>query len=246
MSAQSIPYRNPVDAPVDSDLIIVPYHFDRLRKPAEEPDQDARVRVGRALTWNVFRALELLPPAFWLRRLRARLQDPNPGVPAPTVARVSLWPALEPSPALALTEGDRRVVPDVLIETEFTVWTLLTLFGRDMSDNNHGTMDLVMRTIDAGSWYAGSREYCFGLIVADPDDAPQAVARVQHYGRQRSHLLNRLSFRSDWLRNVGALGIARWRDLEEILQDCARSDALTPLERTIAARAVEWVADGMR
>lgn len=97
-----------------------------------------------------------------------------------------------------------------------------------MSDNNHGTMDLVMRTIDAGSWYAGSREYCFGLIVADPDDAPQAVARVRHYGRHRPHLLNRLSFRSDGLRNLGALCIARWRDLEEILRDCARSNTLTP------------------
>jgi hypothetical protein len=69
---------------------------------------------------------------------------------------------------------------------------------------------------------------------------------VRHYARHRSHLLNRLSFRSDALRNVGALGIARWRDLEEILRDCARSNTLTPLERTIAAHAVEWVADEPR
>lgn len=241
MSAPSIPFRNPVGTPAESDFIVVPHHFDRLRQPAEEPDQDAGVRVGRALTWNLFRALELLPPAFWLRRLRARLQDPNPGVPAPTLARVSLWKALEPSPALALTGADAHVVSDVVIETEFTVWTLLTLFGRDMRDDTGETVDQVMRTIDAGSWYAGAREYCFGLIVADPADAPHTISRVQHYARHRSHVTNRLPARSDGLRNMRAVGVARWRDVEEILEDGARSNAVTPIERAIAARAVEWL-----
>ena len=56
-------------------FVVCPHHPDRLRRPSPRPGAfDADV-LQRAFTWNVFRTLELLPPAFWLRRLQARLQN---------------------------------------------------------------------------------------------------------------------------------------------------------------------------
>ena len=46
--------------------------------------------VTQALTWNIFRTAELLPPAFWLRRLNASLGIALP-CPAPVTSKVQLW-----------------------------------------------------------------------------------------------------------------------------------------------------------
>jgi hypothetical protein len=225
-----------------TDLFVVPHHFDRLRRPRTGSGTAVDAALEQALAWNVFRTFELLPPAFWLRRLRARLQDTNLGAPAPTLTRVSLWPVLTPSPAQALEDGGSPVVPDVLIETEFTVWTLLTLAGRDLEDDDEGSADPILRAIDASAWYAGGRTCCFGLIVSDVDRAPRAVARARHYARRRAHVLNRLAAGGAERRNLGAIGIARWRDLAEILEDCTVSDALAPAERAMASRTLDWFA----
>lgn len=56
-----------------------------------------------------------------------------------------------------------------------------------------------------------------------------------------THVINRLPPRADNLRNLGAIGVATWRDLRDILEDCAASDALAPPERAIANHALEWL-----
>ena len=56
-------------------LIVWPHHPDQLRRPASRPGALHADNLQHALAWNVFRTLELLPPAFWLRRLQARLQS---------------------------------------------------------------------------------------------------------------------------------------------------------------------------
>ena len=66
-------------------FVVWPHHPDRLRWPAPS-GMDAC--VTQALTWNIFRTAELLPPAFWLRRLNASLGIAPP-CPASVTARVS-------------------------------------------------------------------------------------------------------------------------------------------------------------
>lgn len=241
MTVTSSSLQDTVDTLADHELLVVPHHFDRLRRPVDDPNTNARASFEQALTWNIFRTFELLPPPFWLRRLRARLQDTNPGMPAPTVARVSLWQALAPSPAQALTADATPVVADVLIETEFTVWALISLVGRDINHAQDGSPDMVARMIDAACWCAGARECSVGLIVSDPAHSPRAVSRVRHYARHRSHVVNVLAGYAEHVRKVGAIGVARWTDLAEILGDGAASDALTPVDRAIANRALEWI-----
>ena len=51
-------------------LVIWPHHRDTLQLPAVDRWDPT---PAEAMTWNIFRTLELMPPAFWLRRLNAFL-----------------------------------------------------------------------------------------------------------------------------------------------------------------------------
>jgi hypothetical protein len=56
-----------------SEFILLDHHPDASRRPAPAPGLIGVENRRAALTWNVFRTLELIAPAFWLRRFRARL-----------------------------------------------------------------------------------------------------------------------------------------------------------------------------
>lgn len=139
-------------------LVVCPHHPDQLRRPASRPGALHADNLEHALTWNVFRTLELLPPAFWLRRLQARLQSAQALEAAPQIVRVELWSALPLPPAQRLIDSDRtEPVADILIETKHAVWTLMV--GSDDWLEDHATgSDAVARLIDAGSWFAGTRD----------------------------------------------------------------------------------------
>jgi hypothetical protein len=116
-----------------------------------------RPTLLHALTWNVFRTFELLPPAFWLRRLQARLHSALTLEAAPQIVRVELWRALPLPPAPRLIDPDRaEPVADILIETEHVMWTLMVRPDDRLEDHATGS-DPVARLIDAGSWFAGTQ-----------------------------------------------------------------------------------------
>jgi hypothetical protein len=128
-------------------FVIAPHHPDRLRRPPARPGAVERDRFQQALTWNVFRTLELLAPAFWLRRLHVRLTGDEPP-PAAQIVQVSLWPAL-PLPPIQRIDGARPDVRvDVAIETEHSVWTLIVARGRDHAADDG---DRVAPVVDAGA-----------------------------------------------------------------------------------------------
>jgi hypothetical protein len=135
-------------------LIVCPHHPDLLRRPAPRAGDLHADNLEYALTWNVFRTLELLPPAFWLRRLQARLQNAQSLEAAPQIVRVELWRALSLPPAQQLVDPGRAApVADILIETEHAVWALMVRSDDWLEDHVSGT-DPVARLIDAGSWFA--------------------------------------------------------------------------------------------
>ena len=69
---------SPTEA-VRDQIVIAPHHQDSLRRPSPRLGAIGHDRFRQTLLWNVFRTFELLPPAFWLRRLQARLHmDPSP------------------------------------------------------------------------------------------------------------------------------------------------------------------------
>ena len=58
---------------VREQIVIASHHPDRRRRPLTRPGAIESDQFRQALLWNIFRTFELLPPAFWLRRLKARL-----------------------------------------------------------------------------------------------------------------------------------------------------------------------------
>ena len=144
---------------VRDQLVIAPHHPDRLGRPPARLGAIEDERFQQTLTWNVFRTLELVTPAFWLRRLHIRLTgDQSPATPQ--IVTVSLWRRL-PLPPIQRIDGARAdVIADIVIETEHTVWTLIVADGRDHSTDD---LDRVAHLVDAGCLARGrSRVFLWG------------------------------------------------------------------------------------
>jgi hypothetical protein len=230
----------PIEA-VREQIVIAPHHPDSLRRPSPRRGALEDDRFRQALLWNVFRTLELLPPAFWLRRLQARLHmDPVPG--APHTVRVNLWRPLA-LPFAHHVDGARPdVVADVVIETEHAVWTLMPCaenLRHVPAESPKG--DLASQLIDATSWYAGTRSCYFGVVLCQPSHQDAGVALVERYFRSRDSLRLRSDGRDNHLANVRGVGSVRWADLGAILRDCERAAALTDIERALARNVVTWL-----
>jgi hypothetical protein len=233
--------RSPQIAAVCDQIVIAPHHPDSLRRPSPRLGAVEDDRFRQNLLWNVFRTFELLPPAFWLRRLQARLHmDPVQG--ATHTVRVGLWRPL----ALPLThhlDGVRPdIVADVVIETEHAVWTLMLCGDAPRHvDAESATGDFASQVIDATSWYAGTRSCYFGILASQPRHLDAGVALVERYFRSRDSLQLRANTRSNAHSNVRGIGSVRWPDLAAILRDCEQADVLTNIERALARNAVTWL-----
>jgi len=222
-------------------LIVCPHHPDLLRRPVSRAGDLHADDLQYALTWNVFRTLELLPPAFWLRRLQARLQSAQSLQAAPQIVRVELWRALSRPPAQQLVDPGRAApVADVLIETEHTVWALMVRSDDRLEDHVSGA-DPVAQLIDAGSWFAGTRDFHIGFIVVDPESAPVATALVRRYGRSTNSVMLRSGSRACSMTNVRGIALTCWVDLAAILRDCEQSPVLSDIERALARNALAWL-----
>lgn len=218
-------------------FVIAPHHPDRLQRPVPRPGAIERVRFLQALTWNVFRTLELLEPAFWLRRLHTRLTG-NPSPAAPQVVRVSLWRPL-PLPPIQRIDGARPdVVVDVAIETEHAVWTLSVASGDDR-DDRHG--DGFAQAADAGSWLAGAREHYCGVIEGDTTAASTGALWAERYARSRDSVELRSATRGPARPASTSVGALRWSDLAAILEESQDAPTLSAIERALARNATAWL-----
>ena len=223
-----------------SEFILLDHHPDFSRKPEAKPGLIDIENRSTALAWNTFRTLELIAPAFWLRRLRARLDVLTSLEPVDRSLSVRLWAVL-PTPA---ERGNRDpVCVDALIETDTAVYGVMTFAGSDLEfgDSTLARPDAILRTIDAVSWYAGARDCYIALITSDWSDTPIGSALIERYRGSRDVLRRRLPHRRDGLMNVRGIGRMTWRDVAGIIQDCADSDSLTDLERFAASRTARWL-----
>jgi hypothetical protein len=220
-------------------FVIAPHHPDRLGRPQALPGRVEDERFHQALTWNVFRTLELLAPAFWLRRVHLKLTG-HALEAVPQTVRVSLWRAL-PMPPIQRIDGARpEVVADVVIETEHTVWTLGVAAGREPWGDD-GCGESVARLVDAGAWLAGARDHHSGLI--DAVDVAMSIGRSLRgryaWSRESAELRSRM--RPPVRARLSSFGALAWTDLAAILRECQHASGLSSIEQALAGNAVQWL-----
>lgn len=228
-------------ADVRNQFVIAPHHTDRLRRPPARLGAIDRDQFQQALTWNIFRTLELIAPAFWIRRLHVRLRGDASLVPPQTV-RISLWRPLPLPPIQRIDGACPDAVPDVVIETEHTVWTLLTPTAGD-----YGGDSTVAQMAAAGAWLAGAREHYCGIIEARTTSTSFGGVLTDRYARSRESVALRSATRGSAAPMLTGFGTLEWNDLAAILEECQQAQNLTAIERALARNAVEWlrqVGDG--
>ncbi len=217
-------------------LIVWSHHPDVLQRTCS--GTWGALPASQALTWNIFRTLELMPPAFWLRRLNATL-DLAPPAPAPVTARVRLWSELPPPPNGNGTPKT-KVEADVLIETEHAVWALLVCHTGDVVlPASAAQADVVAPLAHAASWHAGVRDCYVGLIVPESGEAPLARALVRRYRASPRAVQLRVA-RGHNPANVAGVGLTTWARLIRIVRDAATADTIDHAERLMAGRAAAW------
>ena len=218
-------------------FVIAPHHPDRLRRPAARLGALAEDRFAQALTWNVFRTLELLSPAFWLRRLHVRATGAASSA-APQMVRVALWETLRLPPIRRL-DGDRAgAFVDVVIETEHAVWTLMVGTDCDrLLDDDRSIADVV----DAGAWLAGGREYYCGVIERAAGAASPGTVLRDRYSRSRDSAELRSSARGPVRPTRVVWGALQWEDLAALLAECADAPHLPRIEQALAHNVVAWL-----
>jgi hypothetical protein len=220
---------------VRDEFVIVSHHPDRLRRPPGHLGALDRDRLTQALTWNVFRTLELIAPAFWLRRLHVRLAGELSFVP-PQIVRVSLWRPLSLPPIQQIDGARPDVVADVVIETEHAVWTMGTVVAADRQD-----ADVVTEIIDAGAWLAGSRDHYSGLIEPRTTEISFGGVLKRRYGRSHASVELQTATRGPARPKSTTFGVLEWNDLITILKDCEAAPNLSAIERTLARNAIVWL-----
>ncbi len=193
-------------------------------------------RLCTALTWNVFQTLRLIAPAFWMRRLRARLVGVESIDHVPLAASIDLWESDAAADAGAIRA-------DVIVETEHAVIGLLTLFRKDLAaDAATGTaLEQVLDLIDAVASRAGVRDSYVGVITSDAADSPMAMSLVDRRAAPPGADAAALRARTVGRSALCGIGWATWGDMLAILDDCAAAAVLDDLERYAARRAARWL-----
>lgn len=219
-----------------------PYHPDVLRQPPISSSDPIGDRRRAALIWNTFRTLETIAPAFWLRRLVARLGGLQTGVVfAPQTVRVRCWEELPLTPTAMMRRGKRGSVPiEVLVETEDLVLTicappLSSLVSPLLADTaSPGLLEVAESTI----WRAGTRLAFVAVLLPPEADETTWAARVM----RRARVVRRvMEARDRTMPGPCGLGPLVWPDLVSILRDVSTSPIIPFEEGARAAGVVRWL-----
>jgi hypothetical protein len=222
-------------------LIIDRYHPELAAMRGSKRDRLRSENSEDALTWNVFKSLGQIEPSFWLPLLRQKAFPTAPPLSPPQLVTTHLWINVSPPPSLRLHQKDEGMSEiDVIIETEVSVWFIEAKFKSDISTRttSNEERDQIVRNLDVGSWYAGTRDFYFALLIMDEEKSPKGVQVLKAVWPS----LPALPHRPDGMKNIKGVGLLRWRDVAEVLQ-AAADDAPRDDERGYARRAVGWMRE---
>lgn len=196
-----------------------------------------------AVTWNVFRTLRQIDPSTWLPALASRGLPKQP-TPDTTGLAVLVWKSVQPPPSLVLRADEGASEIDVVLEAPTWVWFIEAKYRSDISGRttSRPTRDQVIRNIDVGSYFAGTRDFFFSLLIDSPARSPAGVGAVDRY-QDFAAVRERLrEHRPDGLPNLRAVTVLTWNDLGHVLQAASQA-AKRAHERGYATRAIEWLRE---
>ena len=222
-------------------LIIDRYHPDLAAMRGSKRDKLRSENSEDALTWNVFKSLRQIDPAFWLPLLRSKAFPGADAGPVPQIVTTHLWMEVDPPPSLRLHQKDEDPSEiDIVIETELSVWFIEAKFKSDISTRttNNPARDQIVRNLDVGSWYAGVRDFYFALLIMDEERSPKGVGVLKTVWPT----LPTLPHRPDGLKNIRGVGQLQWKDVAGVLDTCAEG-APRDDERGYARRAAGWMRE---
>ncbi len=194
-----------------------------------------------AVTWNVFRSLRQVAPTVWLPELFNEA-FPTHGLTHSEHATVAIWKTVAPPPGLILDGDEGESEIDVVIETPSLVWFIEAKLTSDISTKTttRGDRDQVLRNIDVGSYYAGTRRFFFSLLIADEKRSGAGAQKVREYQDLSEPRRLLAPHRPDGLANLAGVSQLRWSRVGEVLADAA-GNAPREDEREYARRAHAWL-----
>jgi hypothetical protein len=220
-------------------LIIDRYHPELLKMTDWKRKRLASENSEDALTWNVFRSLAQIDPAFWWPLLHNKaFPDVAPTSPPHSVT-TRLWIRVPPPPGLSRElEGKSEI--DIAIETDTSVWFIEAKFKSDISTRTakDDQRDQIIRNLDVGSWYAGVRDFYFALLIMDDLISPKGVEVLKKVWPK----VPPVAHRPDGMKNIRGCGRLLWREVASVLQAAAEG-APRDDERGYARRAVGWMGE---
>ena len=192
------------------------------------------------LSWNVFRSMSKISPPAWLSLLAERAFDAI-RLDGTEDTTVELWKPVPP-PLSLLKDGDEGISEvDIVIESPAWVWFIEAKYTSDISSGTttRPERDQIIRNIDVGSYYAGTRDFYFALLIHSAARSPKGVEIVKRY-RDFEVVRKQLPHRTDGLRNQKAVGLLQWSDVAGVI---LRAGELTPRadEKHFADQAIAWL-----
>jgi hypothetical protein len=217
------------------DPVFVRMRAQKLKHLCSENSEDA-------VTWNVFRSLRHADPQLWLPYLtqEAKLGDELSPDSAPVT--VSLWQLVPPPRGLLRSGDEGESEVDIIIESPDWVWFIEAKYGSDISvgTTTRPQRDQLLRNIDVGSYYAGTRHFCFSLLYRDAASTPEGLRRIAEY-QDFSRLRQVLApHRLDNLQNLRAITSLTWLSFWPIFERIGRVAAHSD-ERFHADQARAWL-----
>jgi len=193
-----------------------------------------------AISWNVFRTLRQITPNQWLPLLGDKAFG-DIQFDQINDTTIELWKEVASPPSFSIDGDEDESEIDIVIENPKWVWFIEAKYLSDISEGTttRKDRDQVLRNIDVGSYYAGTRKFYFSLLYYQENRTEKGIKALETY-KDMQLLKGKLPHRDDGLSNLCGLGLVTWHDIYSILINI-RDNSIREEERDYASRAINWL-----
>ena len=199
-------------------LIISKYDNQLFDIRTEKMDKMCSENSEDVLTWNVFKSMSQIDSKYWLTNIFEKAF--NAKFLYDTLVKIDLWKSIEPPKSLT-DEGNSEI--DIIIESEKLVWFIEAKYKSDISmrTTHDENRDQLLRNIDVGSYYSGTRDFYFSLLYFNEEKTKNGIDRIELYSNIGvREFKTMLPHRSDNMENLKGIGKIKWSDFDQNYDCC--------------------------